>query len=320
MKPNQKRTESESNPARFRIIKTKIAQLPASTQRRSAKLSPAKPAFLSFGFPLSLGISSFVILPRKKPRLSHRGTATYLQPMRARMTYLLALAFSCFFVSAAEPAKDTGTTKDLFNGKDLGGWKKTEFGGEGEVEVKDGKIITHQGASFSGVQYTNSVPTNHFQITLEAMKIEGDDFFCGLTFPVNDSHCSLILGGWGGGLVGLSSLDGMDASENDTTKYIKFDKNKWNKIKVEVRPERIRAWLDGDKIVDADIEDHKIDLRAGGIECKSRSDFAPIKRPRPGAISGSPAPRPKNLNPADISQRRGECNPSKRRSSRSWPI
>jgi hypothetical protein len=187
--------------------------------------------------------------------------------MRARMTYLLALAFSCFISFAAEPAKEAGTTKDLFNGKDLSGWKKTDFGGEGEVEVKDGKIITHQGASLSGVQFTNALPARiDYQITLEAMKIEGDDFFCGLTFPVKDTHCSLILGGWGGGVVGLSSIDGLDASENDTTKYLKFDKNKWYKIKVEVRPDRIKAWIDNDQLVDADLKDHKIDLRPGGIE------------------------------------------------------
>ena len=95
------------------------------------------------------------------------------------------------------------------------------------------------------------------------MKIEGDDFFCGLTFPVKDTHCSLIVGGWGGGVVGLSSIDGMDASENDTTKYLKFEKNKWYKIKVEVRPDRIKAWVDEDKMVDAETTDHKIDLRAG---------------------------------------------------------
>ena len=169
-------------------------------------------------------------------------------------------------MTAAEPAKkDEG--KELFNGKDLAGWAKTEFGGEGEVEVKEGKIIANQGASLSGVHYTNALPVRKdYQLTLEAMKIEGDDFFCGLTFPVADTHCSFILGGWGGGVVGLSSIDGMDASENDTTKYLKFDKNKWYKVKVEVRPDRIKAWIDDDEFVNVVTTDSKIDLRPGGIE------------------------------------------------------
>src|ERR1041385_3745211 len=185
--------------------------------------------------------------------------------MRARLSFVLAIVLSSFCVSAAEPAK--GKDIELFNGKDLSGWKKTEFGGEGEVEVKDGKIIVHEGASLSGVHYTNAIPARKdYQITLEGMKIDGDDFFCGLTFPVNDTQCSLILGGWGGGVVGLSSIDGMDASENETTKYIKFEKKKWYKVRVEVRQDRNKAWVDDDKMVDTDIKDHKIDLRPGGVE------------------------------------------------------
>jgi hypothetical protein len=186
--------------------------------------------------------------------------------MSARFSLLAALVLSCVWIGAAEPEKsDEG--KELFNGKDLTGWKATEFGGEGEVQVKEGKIIANQGASLSGVHYTNALPARKdYQLTLEAMKIEGDDFFCALTFPVNDTHCTLVLGGWGGGVVGLSSIDGMDASENETTKYLKFDKNKWYKVKVEVRANRIKAWVDNDEMVNADIADSKVDLRPGGIE------------------------------------------------------
>lgn len=176
-----------------------------------------------------------------------------------------------FFIFLLAAALNIGAadTKELFNGKDLSGWKATDFGGQGETEVKDGKIITHQGASLSGVQYTNTVPRQNFEISLEAMKIEGDDFFCGLTFPVGKTHCSFIVGGWGGGVVGLSSLDGMDASENETTKYFNFKKEKWYKIRVEVRPEKIKAWIDDDMVVNESIKDRKVDLRAGGIEMQT---------------------------------------------------
>jgi hypothetical protein len=167
---------------------------------------------------------------------------------------------------AAQAASETAAGKDLFNGKDLKGWLVTDFGGQGETEVKDGKILTHQGASCSGVQYTNALPTNNFRITLEAMKVMGDDFFCGLTFPVGKSHCSLIVGGWGGGVVGLSSLDGMDASENDLTKYMNFKKEKWYKIRADVTTERIKVWIDQDLMIDADIKERKVDVRPGPIE------------------------------------------------------
>ena len=180
--------------------------------------------------------------------------------MRIRLLILAAL-WSVQLIAADAPA-----SKELFNGKDLAGWKITEFGGEGETKVKDGQIIANMGASLTGVQYTNSLPTNNYSITLEAMKIDGSDFFCGLTFPVGTNHCSLIMGGWGGGVVGLSNIDSMDASENETTKFVTFAKNKWYKIHVEIRPDSIKAFLDDDKIVDQKTKDHTIGLRPGPIE------------------------------------------------------
>ena len=82
----------------------------------------------------------------------------------------------------------------------------------------------------TGVSYTNELPRIDYEVSLEAMKIDGSDFFCGLTFPVDNAFCSFIAGGWGGGVVGLSSIDGMDASENETTKYMKFDASRWYPI------------------------------------------------------------------------------------------
>lgn len=157
---------------------------------------------------------------------------------------------------------------EIFNGKDLKGWTITDFGGQGETEVKDGKIVTLMGASMSGVHFTNSaaLPTNNYTITLEAMKIDGDDFFAAVTFPVDKSHISFVAGGWGGGVVGLSSLDGMDASENETTKYMSFKKNRWYKIKIEVRAEKIKAWIDDDLMVDVPLKDRRVDVRPGSIE------------------------------------------------------
>ena len=76
------------------------------------------------------------------------------------------------------------------------------------------------------------------------MRVDGIDFFCGLTFPVADSHASFIVGGWGGTVVGISSIDGMDASENATTKYVKFQLKRWYKIRIRVTPTSIQAWID----------------------------------------------------------------------------
>jgi hypothetical protein len=87
-----------------------------------------------------------------------------------------------------------------------------------------------------------------------------------LTVPVRDSFCSLIVGGWGGSLVGISSLDSLDASENETTKFETFDKEQWYQIRLRVTPKKIEAWIDNHKLIDVDTTDKRISLRPGDIE------------------------------------------------------
>ena len=59
----------------------------------------------------------------------------------------------------------------------------------------------------------------------------------------NDSFCSWINGGWGGRVVGLSSLDDMDASENSTTSSRDFQSGRWYGLRFRVTAERIQAWI-----------------------------------------------------------------------------
>jgi hypothetical protein len=108
----------------------------------------------------------------------------------------------------------------------------------------------------------------NYEITLEAMRGDGSDFFCGLTFPVNDRPCTLILGGWGGSLCGLSSLDHMDASENETTRMIGFENGKWYRVRLRVVPDHIQAWLDDEALVDADVTGKNLDIRIEVEESK----------------------------------------------------
>jgi hypothetical protein len=66
--------------------------------------------------------------------------------------------------------------------------------------------------------------------------------------------------------VGISSLDGMDASENETTKYMGFDKGRWYRIRLRVTSERIEAWIDREKMVNVATTGRRISLRPGDIE------------------------------------------------------
>jgi hypothetical protein len=158
-------------------------------------------------------------------------------------------------------------TQALFDGKSLAGWRISDFAGSGLVRVDDGKLILEMG-TMTGVSYTNPIPRMNYEISLNAMRVEGSDFFCGLTFPVGKDPCSLIIGGWGGGVVGLSSLDGQDASSNETTQYLNFEKGRWYHIRLRVVPNRIQAWIDEDKVIDADTTDRQISIRIEMEESK----------------------------------------------------
>lgn len=150
----------------------------------------------------------------------------------------------------------------LFDGKTLTDWKKTNFGGEGEVSVNDGVIEMDFGSSLTGITYAGKkLPRTNYEVSLEAMKIDGVDFFCALTFPVEKSYCSFVVGGWAGAVVGLSSIDDKDASENKTTRYMNFDSDRWYKIRVRVTPQNISAWIDDKQVVDQNIVGHKISTR-----------------------------------------------------------
>jgi hypothetical protein len=154
----------------------------------------------------------------------------------------------------------------LFDGQTLKGWKITDFGGHGEVTVENGQIILGMGAMLTGISGTNTMPKWNYEIALDAMKKDGSDFFCGLTFPVGENCCSFIIGGWGGGTVGISSIDGGDASMNETSKFLNFPSGKWYRVRVRVTPAKLEAWIGREKMVDLKLEGRRIGMRPGEIE------------------------------------------------------
>ena len=158
-------------------------------------------------------------------------------------------------------AKALPTEINLFDGKTLGQWKITDFGGQGKVYVKDGAMYLEMGNDLTGINWAGPLVRTNYEITLEAMRVAGSDFFCGLTFPVDANSCSLILGGWGGMVCGISCLDYYDAANNETTRVISFENGKWYHVRLRVTPNRIEAWVDDEKIVDIETTDRKIDIR-----------------------------------------------------------
>lgn len=157
--------------------------------------------------------------------------------------------------------KDKDGWISLFDGKTLKGWKKTNFGGEGDVTVENGAIVMGVGSDMTGIHTDRELPKINYEVELEAQRVNGSDFFCGMTFPVKKDPCSLIVGGWGGGVCGLSSIDDMDASENETTSYQTFKSKQWYKVRLKVTDKKIEAWIDGKPIVEQDLEGKKLSIR-----------------------------------------------------------
>jgi hypothetical protein len=162
---------------------------------------------------------------------------------------------------AEEKEKDW---QPLFDGKSLAGWELTDFAGHGAAKADDGELILQYGEMLTGVTWDGErfeFPKSNYEISLQAQRVDGSDFFCGLTFPVGEEHCSLIVGGWGGAIVGLSCIDGLDASENATTVFEKFDNKKWYPIRVRVTDERIQAWIDDRRLVNVEREGKEFSVR-----------------------------------------------------------
>ena len=162
----------------------------------------------------------------------------------------------------ASSEKDKAGWKSLFDGKSLAGWKSVDFGNEGKVSVKDGAVVMEKGNEMTGIVYVpGDFPKMDYEVTLEAKKLAGNDFFCTTTFPVGDSFCSFVVGGWGGSVVGLSSVDGADASENETGQAKEFKQDQWYRVRIRVT-KKIEAWIDGEKLIDLDTTERKISIRA----------------------------------------------------------
>ncbi len=157
----------------------------------------------------------------------------------------------------------------LFDGKSLDGWKKTEFSREAEVKVENGALVMAAGEPMTGVVSTRKdLPTSDYELTYEARRLQGSDFFAAATFPVGKSFITLVNGGWGGGVTGLSSINGADASENETTRGVEYQNKTWYRFRVRVTADVIAVAIDGKETVAVNHKDRQVGTRIETRACQ----------------------------------------------------
>jgi len=164
------------------------------------------------------------------------------------LAMLLTAASGC----APTGQQPKGLTR-LFNGKDLTGWEVLSegfFDAAGKVHVENGQIFLGAGDAMTGIRYKGEFPSDDFEVKLDGMRVDGGDFFCGMTFPVAGGYATLILGGWGGTVVGLSNVDGLAADENETTTCIDFANKRWYRIHLLVTEGHVDVWIDNEKVIE----------------------------------------------------------------------
>jgi hypothetical protein len=124
-------------------------------------------------------------------------------------------------------------------------WASVNFGGEGEVGFDGESIRMGFGSPLTAVAWQGPLPLpSEYEIEVLAARLNGSDFFCALNLPIGEQSASVVLGGWGGALCGLSCIDGEDASMNATRSFRGFERGRSYRLRVRVDAQQVQAWVD----------------------------------------------------------------------------
>jgi hypothetical protein len=197
--------------------------------------------------------------------------------MRAVFNLFFVCAFlTSFSIFAENEGVSRKNEKILFDGSSLDLWAVTDYAGHGEVSLDgNGSVVLEFGIALTGIHWIGEkLPRCNYEISWSAKKVSGTDFFGSLTFPYLNEHATLVLGGWGGALVGISCLDGFDASENQTATAHLFNTNQWYRCVLRVTEAHFKFWVDQEKLIDCDIQGSTISMRTGEIELSKPLGFS----------------------------------------------
>ncbi len=209
----------------------------------------------------------------------HAGAGAGATSRRVAGAQVLALTLLLSGCGGKPPLQPTESS--LLNGALESQWSAAGIPDEGPVSVAQGVIRLGAGLPMTGVRFTGAwdslnLPWIDYVLTFEAQRVEGQDFFATCTFPVGSpNRCvSLVLGGWGGGLVGISNIDHQDASENMTRAERSFENGRWYRVRIEVREDDLQVWIDDAPMVNVSIKGRRLELRSGDIDHCTPLGFA----------------------------------------------
>lgn len=219
------------------------------------------------------------MLVARPPRTATIPKAAAPVPQTSRLRHLSLCVVSSLFAlvsplvavadEKAQAAPESPRPIVLFDGKNLDGWKRTDYRGTGDVVVENGTIVMKTGRALTGVTSTRQdLPKTNYELTYEARRLSGIDFFAAATFPVGKSFVTLVNGGWGGNVTGLSSLNGADALENDTNCYVKYQDKTWYRFRIRVTDKMIRCRIDDKDVVAVDYQERIVGTRIEMRSCQ----------------------------------------------------
>lgn len=170
-------------------------------------------------------------------------------------------------------------------------WKQQDTGPEAKVKIvpeitekspgaarpalsedakKAGVLLLGAGEPFAIVKYDGKqpLPLDEYEISWEAMRVEGGDFFASLTFPVGSREkcATFVTGGWGGWTTGVSSLQHQFANENETTGSMEFVSGRWYDFTLQVNTKCLRALIDGKEQFKVGLKDKAISMHPSEIQ------------------------------------------------------
>lgn len=172
--------------------------------------------------------------------------------------WILGLAVLGLIGAGDDPPKPMA----LFDGKTLDGWRPTKGSPPEAVRVADGVITLATGSPMTGITSTRGdLPKIDYLLSYEARRTQGNDFFAAATFPVRESFVTLVAGGWGGSVTGLSLINGSSAAENPTNHFIRYANDTWYRFEVAVTARAVQVRIDGKEVFTFDHADTELKTR-----------------------------------------------------------